>query len=60
MADQPHKSETAISENGNHRDEQHDEGRRELLKKLGRYGLYTTPALLAMFVSKKAFAGGSG
>ena len=56
MADQPHKSETAISENGNHRDEQHDEGRRELLKKLGRYGLYTAPALLATFVSKKALA----
>jgi hypothetical protein len=25
------------------------DGRRELLKKLGRYGLYTAPALLAMF-----------
>jgi hypothetical protein len=33
------------------RDEQHGNGRRELLKKLGRYGLYTAPALLAMFAT---------
>lgn len=30
--------------------------RRELLKKLGRYGLYTAPALLLLFESEKAAA----
>ena len=30
-------------------DERRNEARRELLKKLGCYGLYTAPALLAMF-----------
>jgi hypothetical protein len=30
-------------------DERRNEARRELLKKLGRYALYTAPALLAMF-----------
>ena len=28
--------------------------RRELLKRLGRYGLYTAPVLLSLFVSDKA------
>jgi hypothetical protein len=30
--------------------------RREALKKLGRYGLYTAPALLALFETEKAVA----
>lgn len=30
------------------------EDRRELLKRLGRYGLYTAPALLVYFESAKA------
>ncbi len=30
--------------------------RREALEKLGRYGLYTAPALLALLVSNKALA----
>lgn len=29
-----------------------DADRREILKKLGRYGLYTAPALLAMYSGK--------
>ena len=40
---------TGYPEKGSGDNQPRGEGRRELLKKLGRYGLYTAPALLAMF-----------
>jgi hypothetical protein len=33
-----------------------DEGRREALRKLGKFGAYTAPAMLAMLVAEKAVA----
>jgi hypothetical protein len=33
-----------------------DEARRESLRRLGRFGAYTAPALLAMLASEKALA----
>jgi hypothetical protein len=39
--------------------EQMDAGRREALQRLGRFGAYTAPALLAMLISEKAVAGDS-
>jgi hypothetical protein len=46
--------ETAPSNDG--RELPLSDDRRELLKKLGRYGLYTAPALLLLFESEKATA----
>ncbi len=46
--------ETAPSNDGRELSPPND--RRELLKKLGRYGLYTAPALLLLFESEKATA----
>ena len=36
--------------------EEMDEGRREVMKKLGAYGAYTAPALIALLKSGKAAA----
>jgi hypothetical protein len=46
-------NDTADSRQGNDRN-QDGEGRREILKRFGRYGLYTAPALLALFKTEKA------
>ena len=33
-----------------------DEGRREALRKLGKFGAYTAPAMVAMLIADKAVA----
>lgn len=33
-----------------------DQGRREALRKLGKFGAYTAPAMLAMLIAEKAVA----
>ena len=48
MADQTTKNGPAHAD-----DEAVDEGRREALAKLGRYGAYTAPALLGLLVGTK-------
>jgi hypothetical protein len=50
--------QTAPSKDGRELSPPND--RRELLKKLGRYGLYTAPALLLLFESEKATAQSGG
>ena len=37
-----------------------DEGRREALRKLGKFGAYTAPAMLAMLIAEKAVAQSTG
>jgi hypothetical protein len=37
-----------------------DEGRREALRKLGKFGAYTAPAMLALLLSEKAVAQSDG
>jgi hypothetical protein len=49
--DAPSPAEKPAAETKN---ENAADNRRELLTKLGRYGLYTAPALLSLFVSEKA------
>ena len=33
-----------------------DEGRREALRKIGKFGAYTAPAMLTMLIAEKAIA----
>ncbi|MES9871897.1 MAG: hypothetical protein ABW146_02210 [Candidatus Sedimenticola sp. 6PFRAG7] len=48
------KNETTNS--GETQDHETDEARREALKKMGRFGAYTAPAMMAMLSSSKTLA----
>ena len=45
-----------IENSGEAQHQETDEARREALKKMGRFGAYTAPAMMAMFSSGKTLA----
>ena len=53
-----HDNESKEFENAStesHSTERVDEGRREALKKMGKYGLYVAPAVVAVLLAEKGY-----